>query len=142
MRIRGHHLCCVFCYVGSGAASAREFFGVDNAIPQLVDTLRANPALPVEILCDMDDVCVICPLKRPDGCGRAADAAAQNEKLRQWDRAILERLGLTSGEILPFEDIVERLRRGIADIGEICVDCTSAGPDGFAAYRSGLAHGL
>ena len=27
LRVRGHHLCCVFCYLGSGATSAREYFG-------------------------------------------------------------------------------------------------------------------
>jgi len=142
LRVRGHHLCCVFCYVGSGARSAREYFGVDNAIPDLVASLRADPEQPIEVTDNFDDVCVDCPLKTPDGCGRADRAYEQNEKLRGWDREILARLGLNAGDVLPFNRIVDLIREHIADIGEICTDCTSSSPGGFTTFRIGLERGL
>jgi hypothetical protein len=142
MRVRGHHLCCVFCYVGSGARTAREYFGVDNAIPRLVAELRADPARAVEVADDFDDVCLICPLKTPAGCGRSDRAHAQNRKLRGWDRAILGRLGVAAGDVLTFEAIVQRIRDHIPDIGEICTNCTSSAPNGFQTFRIGITRGL
>ena len=142
LRVRGHHLCCVFCYVGSGARTARDYFGVDNAIPELVSRLRHNPDQTIEVADNFDDVCVVCPLHIGDGCGRKADGVAQNEKLRGWDRAILDRLGLSPGDRRPFGRIVELIRDNIPDIGEICIDCTSSKPHGFATFRKGLATGL
>jgi len=142
LRVRGHHLCCVFCYVGSGARSARDYFGVDNAIHELVSRLRGDPDQIVEVAENFDDVCVVCPLHSEGGCGRKADAVAQNEKLRGWDRAILERLCLSPCDPLPFSRIVELIRDNIPDIGEICTDCTSSKPLGFATFRKGLKIGL
>lgn len=142
LRVRGHHLCCVFCYVGSGAATAAEYFGVDNAIPELVSRLRGEADQVIEVTDNFDDVCVVCPLHSPGGCGRKENAVQQNEKLRGWDRAILERLGLAPGERLLFSRIVERIKANIPDIGEICTNCTSSKPDNFAAFGKGLAKGL
>ena len=138
LRVRGHHLCCVFCYVGSGAATAREYFGVDNAIPKLVARLKENPQLTVEVAENFDDVCTVCPLHSGDGCGRGKNAVAQNEKLRGWDRAILSRLRLSTGDRLPFTHIADLIREHIPDIGEICTNCTSSKPDGFAAFKKGI----
>ena len=142
MRVRGHHLCCVFCYAGSGARSAREYFGVHNAIPQLLADLREDADQPVEVADNFDDVCLICPLKSDLGCGRGENAHAQNEKLRDWDRAILDRLGLIPGNVRPFSEIVRLICERIPDIGEICINCTSSKPDGFKAFRVGLERGL
>lgn len=43
MEIRGHHLVCTYCFYGSGKATAAEFFGVDNAIPRLLEMLQQDP---------------------------------------------------------------------------------------------------
>ncbi len=142
LRVRGHHLCCVFCYVGSGAAAAREYFGVDNAIPELVAQLKENPQVTVEVAEDFDDVCTVCPLHSGDGCGRGKNAPSQNEKLRGWDRAILSRLGLVPGERLPFARIADLIREHIPDIGEICTNCTSSKPNEFSTFRIGLHSNL
>jgi len=142
LRVRGHHLCCVFCYVGSGARTAHGCFGVDNAIPELVSRLRRDTDATVEVADDIDDVCAVCPLYAEGGCGRKTDAAAQNEKLRGWDRAILRRLGLTPGDRRPFARVAELIRENIPDIGEICTDCTSSKPNGFRTFREGLKAGL
>ncbi|NLF16847.1 MAG: DUF1284 domain-containing protein [Lentisphaerae bacterium] len=142
MRVRGHHLVCTYCFHGSGKTEARDFFGVDNAIPELVRALRLNPDLEIAVCADRDDVCRECPLLRPDGCGRSADAAAQNEKLRGWDRTILQTLGLRDGQRLRARDLEARLRERLPDIGRICTNCTSAAPSGWAEYRRALRDGL
>ncbi len=142
MNVRGHHLVCVYCFLGSGKETAREFFGVDNAIPELLRTLRQDPELEITLAADLDDVCNICPLKTSRGCGRGKDADAQNEKLRNWDRKILERLGLKPGDTMAARDIERRLRERIPDIGEICTNCTSASPSGWREYRDAIEKGI
>ncbi|HCU36582.1 MAG TPA: hypothetical protein DGT21_14370 [Armatimonadetes bacterium] len=142
MRIRGHHLVCTYCFHGSGKETAVEFFGVDNAIPQLLKTLQANPDMEITVATDLDEVCDICPLKRPDGCGRSEDAHAQNEKLRGWDRAILEVLGLREGQTTPARELEVRIRERIPDISVFCTNCTSSSPSGWEEYRKAIAEGL
>ena len=142
LRVRGHHLCCVLCYVGSGATTAVDYFGVDNAIPELVERLKSNADQMVEVADNFDDVCDVCPLHVGDGCGRNRDGAAQNEKLRSWDRAILLRLGLSAGEHRSYAEILELIRERIKDIGEICTNCTSSKPNRFTTFRLGLRQGL
>ena len=146
MKVRGHHLICSYCFYGSGKETAREFFGIDNAIPDLLRKLQANPDLEITIAADFDDVCEICPIKMPEGCGRGKDAeggiAAQSEKLRQWDRVILGRLGLQVGETIVARDLEQHLRERIPDVGEICTNCTSASPSGWAEYRWAIRKGL
>jgi len=142
MKVRGHHLVCTYCFFGSGKKRAKDFFGVENAIPELLRKLQDDPERVLTVVDDMDDVCEVCPLKRPDGCGRAADAAAQNRKLRSWDAAILKRLGLRAGDRIKARELEERIRQRIPDIGEICVNCTSASPSGWSEYRKAIREGL
>ncbi len=142
MRVRGHHLVCTYCFHGSGKQTAAEFFGVDNAIPHLLRTLQANPDIEITVATDLDEVCDVCPLKRPDGCGRSEDAHAQNEKLRGWDRAILEVLGLREGQTTPARELEVRIRERIPDISVFCTNCTSSSPSGWEEYRKAIAEGL
>ncbi len=146
MKVRGHHLVCSYCFYGSGKATAREFFGIDNAIPDLLRMLQADPEMDILLAADFDDVCDICPIKTPQGCGRGKDKpggiAAQSEKLRQWDRVILGRLGLAEGDTISARDLEQRIIERIPDIGEICTNCTSAAPSGWAEYRSAIRKGL
>ena len=142
MNVRGHHLVCAYCFCGSGKRTAREFFGIDNAIPELLRRLQKNPELEITVMADFDDVCCICPIKRPEGCGRGPDIAAQSEKLRNWDRLILKRLELAVGDRITAREMQQRLRRRIPDIGEICSNCTSASPSGWQEYRHAIHTGL
>lgn len=142
MRVRGHHLVCTYCFAGSGKDRAEDFFGVPNAIPELLRRLRERPDMSITVASDLDDVCDLCPLRRPTGCGRGADAAARNDKLRRWDRAILDALGLAEGETLRARELETRIRERIPDIGVICKNCTSASPSGWAEYRRAIREGL
>jgi len=142
MIIRGHHLGCVYCYLGSGKSNPEEFFGVANAIPDLLARLQADPELEVTVAADLDEVCDLCPLSVPHGCGRGKDPVAQNDKLRSWDRAILDRLGLVPGDRTTARQIEQLMRERIPDIGEICTNCTSASGSGWREYQIGIGKGL
>ncbi|MCD4699147.1 MAG: DUF1284 domain-containing protein [Phycisphaerae bacterium] len=146
MKVRGHHLVCTYCFYGSGKKTARDFFGIDNAIPELLRKLRENPDLEITVMADFDDVCGMCPIKTPEGCGRGkgdeGGISDQNEKLRQWDRILLDRLGLRVGEEITARNLEKRLGERIPDIGRICTNCTSASPSGFAEYRRAIEKGL
>jgi len=142
MKVRGHHLACVYCYYGSGKRQAKDFFGVDNAIPELLNKLRADPGLEITVADDLDDVCDICPLRRPTGCGRSDDPAGQNAKLSRWDKAILQRLGLKPGQTITARQLERRMRSRIGDIGQICTNCTSASASGWREYRKAIKKGL
>lgn len=142
MRVRGHHLVCTYCFYGSGAQQAVDFFGVDNAIPQLLERLQQNPDTVLTVITNMDDVCDLCPLKRPNGCGRQPNAFAQNEKLRQWDRTILDALGLQDGQRIRARELEVLIRERIPDISTHCTNCSSASPSGWAEYRKAIRVGL
>jgi len=142
MRVRGHHLACVYCYLGSGKQSAEEFFGLANAIPDLLERLQGDPDLEITVADDLDEVCDTCPLRVPTGCARGDDPVAQNEKLRSWDRAILQRLGLKTGDTISARQLERAMRKNIKDIGEICTNCTSSARSGWAEYRDGIRKGL
>jgi|LSQX01.1.fsa_nt_gb hypothetical protein len=142
MRVRGHHLVCTYCFYGAGVEHAVDFFGVDNVIPLLLRRLQEDPDTVLTVITDLDDVCDLCPLKRPDGCGRQPDAFAQNEKLRQWDRTILEALGLQDGEKIKARQVEALIRERIPDISIHCTNCSSASPSGWADYRRAIQIGL
>lgn len=142
MKIRGHHLVCTYCFYGSGKEKAEDFFGVKNAIPELLKKLRRNPDMEISVKTDLDDVCNICPLRKPDGCGRSSDAAGQNEKLRNWDRALLDVLELKEGEIIKAKELEARIQEKIPDISKFCTNCSSALPSGWREYQIGIRKGL
>ena len=138
MKVRGHHICCILCFLGSGKKTAIDYFGVDNAITYLLKKIVGNPQMEVEVMDNFDDVCLVCPLKTEDGCGRKAKAKAQNEKLRNWDEKILNALLLPPGSSLKVKELYELVREKIPDIGLICTNCTSSKPNGFQTYHQGL----
>jgi len=142
MDVRGHHLFCIYCFYGSGKEKAKDFFGVENAIPDLLHTLQADPDTAITVQADMDEVCEICPLKRPDGCGRSADAYTQNQKLRQWDRSLLRAIGLKEGDQITARELERRIRKNVPDVSIYCTNCTSAAPSGWQEFKVGIKRGL
>lgn len=142
MNVRGHHLFCTYCFYGSGKEKAEDFFGVKNAIPELLKKLQHNPDLVITVRTDLDDVCEICPLKRPDGCGRSSDAFAQNEKLRNWDKALLDAIELKEGDTIKAKELETRIRKNVPDVSRFCTNCTSAAPGGWKEYKIGIRKGL
>ena len=142
MEVRGHHLVCTYCFYGSGKEHAADFFGVDNAIPHLLQLLQQDPDILLTVVTNLDDVCEVCPLRRPNGCGRSPDAFAQNEKLRGWDRTILGALGLREGETIKARELETRIRERIPDIAVHCTSCSSSSPSGWVEYRKAIRIGL
>ena len=96
----------------------------------------------VSVQIDLDDVCEICPLKRPDGCGRSSDAAFQNEKLSNWDKALLDTLELKEGESINARELEIRIREKVPDISLFCTNCSSASPSGWKEYKIGIRKGF
>ena len=142
MKVRGHHLVCTYCFCGSGKENAKEFFGIENAIPALLRKLRQDPDIEITVCTNRDEVCDMCTLRKPNGCGRSPDAVEQNEKLRGWDRAILNALDLQDGESISARELDARIRERIPDISRICVNCSSASPSGWAEHRRAIRKGL
>ncbi|MCK4817687.1 DUF1284 domain-containing protein [bacterium] len=142
MNIRGHHLFCTYCFYGSGKKKAEDFFGVENAIPELLIKLRQNPDIEICVKTDLDDICEICPLRRPDGCGRSFDAAAQNKKLSNWDRALLDTLELKEGDSINARLLEICIREKVPDISKFCSNCSSASPSGWKEYQIGIRKGF
>ena len=123
MKVRGHHLCCSVCFLGSGKETAREYFGIDNAIPELAKKTMEAPETEIELTDTFDDVCTICPIKVDAGCGRGGPT---EDGIRE------------PGEGTTFARVYRRLAERIPDIGVVCTNCTSSKPYGFSTYRDGL----
>ena len=120
----------------------KSFFGVKNAIPELLQELRQHPNMDITVVTNLDDVCDICPLRRPNGCGRSSDAFGQNEKLRGWDKALLDELDLQEGESIKARELETRIRERIPDISKFCTNCSSSSPSGWEEYRRAIHKGL
>ena len=79
--------------------------------------LEHNP--PVRLTTQADEICCACPNNR---FGRCLSA----EKAARYDREVLARCGLTSGEVLPYRELEKRVLENILLPGcreEICGDC-------------------
>lgn len=66
-----------------------------------------------------DEICRACPNNLSGQCESA-------EKVRRYDREVLSRCGLTAGDVLPYRELTERVRKTILLPGhreEICGDC-------------------
>lgn len=142
MKIRGHHLVCVYCFYGSGEKTAEAFFALKNAIPELLLKLRQNSEMEITVVANLDDVCDMCQLRKPNGCGRTSDTVRQNEKLCGWDRALLEVLGLHEGDRTKARELERSIRERIPDISKFCTNCTSASPSGWSEYKKAIREGL
>ena len=142
MDIRGHHLFCIYCFYGSGQEKAEDFFGIKNAIPELLHKIRTNPDMTIVVKVDMDEVCEICPLKRPDGCGRGADASTQNTKLGKWDISLLNAIGLKNGDRITPKELEKRIIKNVPDVSVYCTNCPSAAPSGWKEFKIAIRKGL
>lgn len=111
-RLRAHHGMCLAFFRGQGYSG--EF---TCHMGQVLDSLRRNP--PVLLLDGADDICVCCPKLRGGVCETA-------EKVRSYDRQVLELCGLRAGDILPWEDFAALVRENILQPGRreaVCGDC-------------------
>ncbi|MCY0878339.1 MAG: DUF1284 domain-containing protein [Firmicutes bacterium] len=130
IRLRGHHLLCLLGYRGMGYSEDY----VAN-MTRVHRQLRTTPSTPVQIIDGPDDLCACFPAYAPYHC--------QDDDVWERDRQVLAGLGLTVDEVVPWNDIVHRIRRAIRgdDLVTLCSTCSwlSYGVcvEGVEAVRAG-----
>ncbi len=116
LRLRAHNLLCIQGFVGKGYSP--EF--VAN-MASVIDQLE--PETEVTLLTEPDVLCAACPNLSDSGCALHGDGSERG--IASQDRDVLGRLGLHSGAVVTWSDIVERIRKNVApdDLDEICGTC-------------------
>ena len=110
--LRAHHGLCLHFFRGKGYSGAF----VENMARKKA-MLEENPL--VRLTDQADEICRACPNNLSGQCESA-------EKVRRYDRELLSRCGLTVGDVLPYRELTERVRKTILLPGhreEICGDC-------------------
>lgn len=110
--LRGHHLLCLLGYRGMGYSDAY----VDN-MTEVYRTLLADPQTECELVKGPDQLCACFP---PDG-----DYHCEDRTVAERDALILERLGLATGQIVTWADILNRVATSLQpdDLLQICSTC-------------------
>jgi hypothetical protein len=116
--IRGHTLLCLQGFRGKGYSP--DF--VENLI-EINNALVDNEDLSVRAVAMPDDVCLVCPNLKMNGCNLKGPGF-ESSMLSQ-DRRVLSLLNIREGEILSWREITERIGKKMR--GEmlplICGDC-------------------
>jgi len=118
IRLRAHTLLCLQGFRGEGYSP--EFVNNMEAVHR---TLAEHPETVVEVLISPDVVCGACPHQLESGCtlnGERSEAGMADQ-----DRVVLAKLGLEAGRRVPWQDILDRIRRAVrgADLPTVCGTC-------------------
>lgn len=110
--LRGHHLLCLLGYRGMGYSDAY----VDN-MTRIYRSLLEAPTTLCEIVAGPDQLCACFP---PDG-----DYHCEDRNVATRDALILQRLGLTTGQVVPWAEILSRVQTSLRpdDLLQICSTC-------------------
>jgi hypothetical protein len=117
VRLRGHHLLCLFGFRGLGYSAAF----VEN-MRLVAEAFFGEGGPEVELLDECDDICRACPRKEEGGCAARPDSEVS---VRARDARVLMRLGLSAGERRPASWLRDRIADGIgpAELADICAGC-------------------
>lgn len=118
MILRAHHLLCIFGFKGFGYS---EEFGAKMA--RIAGQLRFSPHIVVKVVYKPDEICASCPFLKDGGCRQKG--AQSEEDVRRRDYAVIDKLGLATGDRLPWADIAARVKSMVRpeDLDAICGDC-------------------
>lgn len=124
--LRGHHLFCLLGYRGKGYSE-----GFCMNMTAVYETLRQNPQTVIEIMEGPDRICAAFPSNQPNHC--------HNPSVYRKDGEILGELGLTVGDRLSWEKLINRVAASIQpdDIRRLCYDCPW---EPYGLCREGAAH--
>lgn len=150
LRIRPHHLMCMTCFYGGRLQKIFEPIAEDNLYEAIVACQR-HPRLPIEFV---DGPCMICPpcsnYRPADNKCIGGNGMSLRDELKDLD--VLQRLGLSYGDVAPASDLFARLFATVASTREICGHgdgvvrgyewTICGGPEGNAGYVAGRAAGL
>lgn len=113
MRLRPHHLLCTQSYSGKGYDDAF----VEN-MNQIVEKLRGEDPVPVEIVFSTDDLCACCPNML------GTDHCKDNEKVKYYDRKVTEYFNIEEKTYI-YQDITREIREKMTPemLCDICGNC-------------------
>ncbi len=116
LRLRGHHLLCVFGFRGLGYDQSF----VENMHGVVDRFFRADDSA-VELVEGRDDICAACPHLGEDGCTQSGG----EERMAGRDAEVLGRLGLAVGQMRPSTVLAERVLAGVTgdDLPALCGEC-------------------
>jgi hypothetical protein len=148
LKIRPHHLMCMSCFYGGH--EVLEPIEEDNLF-EAIDIVQRNPEIPIELVCGP---CMICPpchgYDPATGQCIAGIGMALRDELKDLD--VLQRLGLTYGDVLPARELFARLYERIPSTRLICGHGDGiyrgpewrvcGGPDGDPRYVKARERGL
>lgn len=113
IRLRPHHLLCTQGYSGKG---------YDNAFVRnmndVVERLRKKEPVKIQLVFSTDDLCGSCPHMK------GINVCDTNEKVRRFDRKVVEYFGLEEREYV-YQDLVKRIDRKMTPemLADICHGC-------------------
>jgi len=124
IRLRPYHPTWVVAFFGAGGPQAGHN---RRGFEYVMDAIRRDPDVEIELVEDYDDICERCDwcLESKEGsvwgkghtC-RTAQNPVSVESVQTANRQVLERLGLHSGSVIRFRDLVELLAERIPDLGQ------------------------
>lgn len=142
VRIRPHHLLCLLCVAGNeGSAPSPK-----NTAFHILQRIKADPDVEIEIWKGVDDVCIGCP----SNAGGRCTAESATRDLRK-DQDTLEKTGLEFGAVIPAREVYALVMRHIPHVAAVCTyehpdppvwrDCASARSGHYEnAVKKGLWH--
>jgi len=118
LRMRGHHLLCVFGFRGLGYS---EQF-VQN-MQGVVERFFSGGGAQVQLVTECDDICAACPRMRG---GRCVARRGGERRIRARDRAVLEAVGLAAGTRSHSSHVAALILQRIdeARLARLCTGCS------------------
>ena len=118
MRLRAHHLLCILGFRGLGYDE--KFI---KGMTKVIQKIRDNPNLEIKLIEECDDICSVCPFNVEGFCKN--EAIGSEEKVKEKDRRIAEKLDLEIGNLVTIKEILNLIKQKIKpdDLSVICRDC-------------------
>ena len=116
--IRGHLALCLLGFGGEGYSPA-----FIEHMAGLKTELWADPTRRVTLIAAPDGNCGACPHLVEGGC--TLGGPGHEAHMRAHDEAVLARLALAPGDVLSWDDLLERIRTrvGGSDLPGLCTTC-------------------
>lgn len=110
--LRPHHGMCLAYFIGEGYSG-----GFSAHMAEMLKILETGADIRLQIR--TDEICSACPNNRENQC-------KDSEKVKRYDRAVLELCGFEEGQELAFAVFAKAVEDRILSVGkrpEICGDC-------------------
>ena len=114
IKLRAHHLLCLYGFRGLGYN--KEF--VEN-MQAIVDRIRENPSIEIEVVNGIDDICAKCPHNIENKCSKPG------RNVEEFDREIVRRLEIDIGRKVESKTLLNLVEKRIQpeELPAICKGC-------------------